>query len=96
MTRKFLTVMMLGGMLATTGVYAQDKTEKPKRDPEQMFNKLDADKDGKLSKEEVDKSEKGRLKENFTAIDTNKDTYLDKDELKAYRKERMGKIKKQR
>lgn len=95
MIRKYLTVMMLGSVLATTGAYAQDKPEKQKRDPQEMFNKLDTDKDGKLSQAEVEKSEKGRLKENFATIDTNKDSFLDKEELAAYRKEQMDKRKKQ-
>lgn len=42
---------------------------------------LDADKDGKLSKEEVKAD--AALTGKFDTLDTNKDGFLDKDELKA-------------
>lgn len=54
----------------------QQKGERP--NPEEMFTKMDANSDGKLSKEEV----QGPLKEKFSEIDANQDGYLSKEELK--------------
>jgi Ca2+-binding EF-hand superfamily protein len=42
-----------------------------------LVKRLDANKDGKISKEEA----KGWLKENFDKLDLNKDGFLDRDEL---------------
>ncbi len=95
--KNLFKVMVLGAVLTTTGAFAQEEPqqvqERPKgqRDPQEMFNKLDADKDGKLSLAEVEKAQKGKLKENFTTIDTNKDNFLDKEELLAYRKAQKAK-----
>ncbi|MFP9097516.1 hypothetical protein ACLI09_00550 [Flavobacterium sp. RHBU_24] len=98
MIKKLFKVMVLGAILATTGSYAQEaqqlqERKKGQRDPQEMFNKLDADKDGKLSLTEVEQAKKGKLKENFASIDTNKDSFLDKEELIAYRKEQKAKRK---
>lgn len=70
---------------ATSQSRGEQKGERP--NPEEMFTKMDANKDGKLSKEEV----KGPLSEKFTEIDTNKDGFLSKEELKnAPKPERQG------
>lgn len=50
---------------------------KPKPGVKEIFNKMDANKDGKLSNNEV----KGPLKNDFSEIDTNKDGFLSKKEL---------------
>ena len=42
-----------------------------------ILQRLDADDDGKISKEEA----KGRILEHFEKIDTNKDGFIDRDEL---------------
>lgn len=61
--------------------------EKGRPNPEEMFTQMDANKDGKLSKDEVN----GPLKENFSKIDTNSDGYISKEELKNMPKpERQG------
>lgn len=98
MIKNVFKVMVLGAVLTTTGAFAQDKepatlssAPKPGQRGEQMFDKLDADKDGKLSLAETEKAPKGKLKENFTAIDANKDSFIDKEELKAFRKAQMAK-----
>jgi Ca2+-binding EF-hand superfamily protein len=85
MNKKGLLVIMLISMFTTAQSFAQEQQDgnKPKR--ENIFAKLDTDADGKLSKAEADKAEKGKLTENFTAIDANKDGFIDKPELKAYR-----------
>ncbi|MFL9845163.1 EF-hand domain-containing protein [Flavobacterium rhizosphaerae] len=93
MTTTFFKIMAAGCILAASPAFAQEDMPVQKRTPEKMFEKLDADGDGKISMAEAEKAPKGRLKENFATIDTNKDTYLDKEELKTYRKERMAKRK---
>ncbi|MBL8829701.1 MAG: EF-hand domain-containing protein, partial [Planctomycetaceae bacterium] len=44
-----------------------------------MFEQADANKDGKLSKDEAPE----RMKENFDRIDRNGDGFVDRDELRA-------------
>jgi len=60
-----------------------DPPPQPRPTPEQIVDmilqRMDANKDGKISKEEA----KDRIAENFAAIDTNKDGYLDRTELLA-------------
>lgn len=54
---------------------------------EQLFAQMDANKDGKLAKDEV----KGPLLNDFSKIDTNKDGFLSKEEIeKAPKQERQG------
>ncbi len=58
-----------------------DPPQRPRPTPEQMVDmilqRMDTNKDGKISKDEA----KDRIAENFAAIDTNKDGYLDRAEL---------------
>lgn len=59
--------------------------DKPKLDPEAIFKRKDANKDGKLSKEEFVKGAKDAAKAEaaFTAKDKDKDGSLSLDEFKA-------------
>lgn len=61
--------------------------ERERPNANQIFEKMDVDKDGKLSKEET----KGPLKESFSKIDTNGDGFILMKELQAF-----SKINKQR
>ncbi|MBB5033237.1 EF-hand domain-containing protein [Prosthecobacter vanneervenii] len=65
---------------------------KPKMTPEQMFTKKDADKDGKLSKEEFLKGAKDAAKAEaaFTAKDKDKDGSLSKEEFTAAPKKKKA------
>jgi Ca2+-binding EF-hand superfamily protein len=45
----------------------------------QILERMDTNKDGKISKDEA----RGPIAENFERIDTNKDGYIDKDELRS-------------
>jgi Ca2+-binding EF-hand superfamily protein len=63
---------------------AAKKTGKPASSPEvaqrvdQIFARLDTNKDGKISREEA----KGPLAEHFDLLDLNKDRFLDKEEVR--------------
>ena len=59
--------------------------DKPKMTPEEMFTKKDADKDGKISKEEFLKGSKDAAKSeaSFTKKDKDKDGSLSKEEFTA-------------
>jgi len=62
----------------TVAVNAQSKGER--REPPtyaKLLEEMDADEDGKLSKEEV----KGPLKDNFSEINTNEDGFISKEEF---------------
>ena len=63
---------------------AQVKGERP--NPEEMFAQMDANNDGKLSKDEA----KGPLSEKFSEIDTNSDGFISKEELKNAPKPERG------
>jgi len=96
MNKKWLMVIMLVSIFTTAQSFAQEKQDRPKGDPEKMFKALDTDADGKLSKAEVEKAQRGRLKDNFDAIDTNKDTFLDRAEITAYREKQKSERKQRR
>jgi EF hand len=88
--------MALAGLLAASGAASAQTSTVPapavsaasspfakKHHAAEIFQMLDANKDGLLSRDEV----RGRhhLEKNFDAIDTNKDSQLSPAELKAYR-----------
>lgn len=85
MFKRSIMICMLVTGLATVSSYAQEKKDHPRRDPEELFKKLDTDSDGKISKDEADKAEHKMLKEHFSDIDTNADGYITKEELKAFK-----------
>jgi Ca2+-binding EF-hand superfamily protein len=62
---------------------AEDAPKKDKRGKmvEKVFARLDADKDGRISRSEAEKGP--RLKEHFDAVDADKDGYVTKAELGA-------------
>jgi len=72
------------GMLLLTSISASAQEghghkEGQKPSMEEIFEKMDADKDGKLSAEEVD----GPLKEKFAVIDADADGFITKEEMEA-------------
>jgi Ca2+-binding EF-hand superfamily protein len=86
---KRITVLAGGVLLllATDGQTQTKDAKDPKKLPgktpdeivEFLLKQMDADKDGKISREEA----KGKLAESFDKIDANKDGYLDRKELRA-------------
>lgn len=60
-----------------SGKFAKKKAD-GMPDPEAIFARMDADGDGKLSKDEA----RGPMRENFERIDLNKDGFISKDEFK--------------
>src|SRR5262249_17990389 len=80
-----------GVVLLVVGSYGQAQTKDDKGPPKKAFGKtpeeivenllkaMDADGDGKISRQEA----KGKLAEDFDKVDTNKDGYLDRKELRA-------------
>jgi EF hand len=74
----------------TSGATPRGNNNQPNGTPpsvDEIFVKMDANKDGKLSKEEV----KGPLKNDFDKIDLNKDSFISKEELsKAPKPNRQG------
>ncbi len=68
----------------TTG--SREQKERPTY--AKLIEEMDANKDGKLAKDEL----KGRLKENFAKVDTNEDGFISEAEFKnAPKRERRGK-----
>ena len=89
-------VILLISLINADALSAQDsKKEGNGRDDgppsiENLFKKMDTDKDGKLSKAEV----KGPLKEDFDKVDANEDGYLSKEEIEKAPKPKRRKQRK--
>jgi Ca2+-binding EF-hand superfamily protein len=102
MKKSILTLVALT-TLATAGAYAQTPTKagtttttapvstpSKKGGDKDNFKEMDKDNDGKLSKVEVDGSDRKHIKKDFATIDTNADGFITKDELKAYKSTRQS------
>ena len=76
----FLFSAFMTLVVSNTSFGQEEQKEGGKTPPtiEELFKKMDTNKDEKLSKDEV----KGPLKDDFAKIDTNKDGFLSKEELK--------------
>ncbi len=101
MNKKAFAILVMAGLFSTAGALAQEKENTKVIGKSQtiqqgqkvdMFDRTDADKDGKISKAEADNS-KSKLKDKFADIDTNKDNFIDKDEMKAYRQNKKAMVK---
>lgn len=88
--KKIILVIALGFFSINSFSQEKRKDQKPPT-AEQILAQMDANKDSKLSIEEV----KGPIKDSFKEIDINKDGFLTKEEIeKAPKPERKGPPKK--
>ena len=86
-TTGIFTAFLFLGMNAQ----AQEAQEvKVPKTPAQKIERLDSDKDGRLSLEEVSKAKKGKMAEKFNTIDTNGDGFIDITELEARAEKRKN------
>jgi hypothetical protein len=67
---------------AQSAAHADDKRGER---ADRMWQELDADKDGRLSKAEADAGKRGHLAEHFSSIDSNQDGFLTREEMQAKR-----------
>ena len=83
MKRKTINNLMLSTLLMVFGMLTSNAQSREKGQPKtpptatETLKKMDANEDGKLSKDEV----KGPLKDDFTKIDTDEDGFISKKEL---------------
>lgn len=73
-----ITLVFCLGMVTFSN--AQSNRGKGQKEPpgfSELLEKMDANEDGKLSKEEI----KGRLKDNFDKIDTDEDGFISEEEF---------------
>ena len=85
--KKNMLILMVAGTLAAFSANAQA----PKK-VKMNFKKLDTNKDGKISKAEVEALGNRSYLPVFDAIDVNNDGFATKKELKAYKKAHKGEI----
>jgi len=89
MVRNATILALLFGAASVCAQDAGKKKSEPKKDPlpgpammvDQILERLDRNKDGKISKEEA--ANVPRIKDSFERIDQNKDGHLDPSELRA-------------
>ncbi len=83
-------ILVIGslGCSAQNDAQAQERDgQRGKRDPQEVFTKFDANKDGQLEKSEV----KGKLAKRFTQIDADNNGYITMAELEAAPRPQRGK-----
>ncbi len=87
-----LAILALSAVTSFGADAPKKPDDKPKMTPEEMFTKKDADKDGKLSKEEFLKGAKDAAKAEagFTAKDKDKDGSISKEEFTAAPKKKKA------
>lgn len=71
------TVITTAGMLVLSTISASAQAPGQKPSVDAIFEKMDANKDGKLAADEVE----GPLKEKFTVIDADADGFITKEEM---------------
>jgi len=74
------TLIAVFALFTSCNAFAQSEQRRPNQEPpsiDEIFEELDADEDGKLSKKEI----KGPLKNDFDEIDSDEDGFLTKEEL---------------
>lgn len=82
-SNRFKTAVLVFGItvFASYTSFAQSQNREGRKKPptfEQLLEKLDANEDGKLSKNEI----KGPLKDDFAKVDADEDGFITEEELK--------------
>ncbi len=79
-TLKTVVIVFGIALFMSNSSFGQPQGKERKKPPtfEQLLKEMDANEDGKLSKDEV----KGPLKDEFTKIDTDEDGFISEEELK--------------
>ncbi len=79
------SLMVLAVLMSPLSAFAKDEGPSPdfkgRPNPEKMFERADANKDGLLTKDEMSEAHKKHLDKMFEELDTDKDGKLSKDEL---------------
>lgn len=88
---RFRTAVFVFGatLFFANSSFAQSQNREERREPptfEQLIEKMDENKDGKLSKAEI----KGPLKKNFDKVDTNEDGFISEEEFAEAPKPKRG------
>lgn len=80
--KTFKTMLLVFGttLFFSNTALAQSQNQRERREPptfEKLIKEMDANEDGKLSKEEI----KGPLKDNFAKVDTDEDGFITAEEF---------------
>ena len=79
-TIKKLPLIFGATLIFSTNSFAQSQNRQERKEPPkfaEIIEKMDANEDGKLSKDEIT----GRLKEHFDSIDANEDGFITEEEF---------------
>jgi Ca2+-binding EF-hand superfamily protein len=93
--RRLALAALALGVMVPAAAHAEE-AGKADHKPMGMFREADTDKDGFLTRAELDAAHKKRLDEMFANTDTNKDGKLSQDEMKEGRKKMREKWKERR
>ncbi len=92
-----IALVICAGLAISFNANAQNEQRERKGPPsaDKIIEKLDTDKDGKLSLEEVKADDRKRMADNFDKIDSDGDGYITKEELEAMQEKRKQKMNKE-
>jgi Ca2+-binding EF-hand superfamily protein len=75
----------LGAAILLAALVDASASDKRGDRADRMWQELDADKDGRISKAEADAGKRGHLSEHFSEIDSNQDGFVTREEMQAKR-----------
>lgn len=89
--KKVKTALVAFGMVVffSNSSFGQSQNRQQRKEPptfKELIKEMDANEDGKLSKNEL----KGPLKENFAKVDTDEDGFITEEEFKKAPKPKRG------
>ena len=88
-----MATALLMGLQLSAQEQKQQRQRGERPTPTQVVEKLDANDDGKISKEEAAAAPRGRFAEHFDQIDADSDGFVTAAELEAFRGARKGRKK---